>query len=152
MAARHRDELAQRCMECGVARGARGIAQIEAGADLIFAERFGVFEAAKEHNVLAFGNMQDQHDLAPEVVITGPVWDMYPTVLHSVDAVRKGEWKAADLRQWSMMAEGGAFLASFHQFKDKLPPELMDEVRGLEAKIQSGKLVIPVVETELKTD
>lgn len=128
------------------------LAQIEAGADLIFAERFGVFEAAKEHNVLAFGNMQDQHDLAPEVVITGPVWDMYPTVLHSVDAVRKGEWKAADLRQWSMMAEGGAFLASFHQFKDKLPPELMDEVRGLEAKIQSGKLVIPIVETELKTD
>jgi basic membrane lipoprotein Med (substrate-binding protein (PBP1-ABC) superfamily) len=47
------------------------IAQIEAGADLIFAERFGVFEAAKEKGVLAFGNMSDQNALAPNVVITG---------------------------------------------------------------------------------
>ncbi len=128
------------------------LAQIESGVDLIFAERFGVFEAAKEHKILAFGNMLDQHDLAPEVVVTGPVWDMYPTVLHSVDAVRKGEWKAEDLREWSMMAKGGAFLAPFHEFEQKLPAELIKEVRDLEAKILAGEFTVPVVETELKTD
>ena len=102
--------------------------------------------------ILAFGNMLDQHDLAPEVVVTGPVWDMYPTVLHSVDAVRKGEWKAEDLREWSMMAKGGAFLAPFHEFEQKLPAELLKEVGDLEAKILAGEFTVPVIETELKTD
>ena len=42
------------------------LAQIEAGADFIFAERFGVFEAAKEKKVLAFGNMSDQNEMAAQ--------------------------------------------------------------------------------------
>ncbi|HCL79805.1 MAG TPA: BMP family ABC transporter substrate-binding protein [Synergistaceae bacterium] len=128
------------------------LAQIEAGADLIFAERFGVFEAAKEKGVLAFGNMTDQHDLAPEVVVTGAVWDMYPTVKHSIDAVREGQWTAGNLKEWSMMAKGGASLAPFHDFEQKLPASVVAEVRDLEAKILAGQFEVPVVETELKTD
>ena len=43
---------------------------IESGADMLYAERFGVFEAAKEADgVYAFGNMSDQNELAPNVVI-----------------------------------------------------------------------------------
>ena len=61
------------------------IAQIEAGADLIFAERFGVFEAAKEKGVQAFGNMSDQNAMAPAVVVTGPMWDMYPTIKFCIE-------------------------------------------------------------------
>lgn len=128
------------------------LAQIEAGADLIFAERFGVFEAAKEKGVLAFGNMMDQHDLAPEVVITGPVWNMGPTVRYCIDEVRSKKWKAGDLREWSMMARGGAYLAPFHEFQQKLPPEVLKEVRELEAKIMNGQFTVPIIETELKTD
>jgi len=128
------------------------LAQIEAGADLIFAERFGVFEAAKEKGVPAFGNMMDQNSLAPETVITGPVWDMYPTVRHSIDTVREGTWKADNLKEWSMMAKGGASLAPFHEFDKKLPPEVIAEVREMEAKILAGKFEVPVIETELTTD
>jgi len=128
------------------------IAQIEAGADVIFAERFGVFEACREHGVLAFGNMVDQHELAPEVVVTGPVWSMYPTIRYSIDAVRNGEWKAQDLREWSMMAKGGASLAPFHEFENKLPAEVIQEVRELENKILNGEFEVPIVETELKSD
>jgi len=128
------------------------IAQIEAGADLLFAERFGVFGACKEYGVLAFGNMVDQHDLAPEVVVTGPVWDMYPTIQYCVDAVRNGEWKAQNLKEWSMMAKGGASLAPFHEFEEKLPKDLIDEVRDLEQKILDGEFEVPIVEEELKSD
>lgn len=128
------------------------LAQIEAGADLVFAERFGVFEAAKEKGILAFGNMMDQHDLAPETAVTGPVWNMYPTVRHSIDAVKDKQWKAEDLREWSMMAKGGAFLAPFHEFEKKLPAEIIAEVREIEAKILAGQFEVPVIETELKTD
>ena len=128
------------------------MAQIETGVDLIFAERFGVFEAAREKKILAFGNMVDQYELVPDVVVTGPVWDMVPTVEYCIDAVKKGEWKAQDLRLYSMMGHNGASLAPFHSFETKLPPEVIKEVKDLEADIRSGKFVVPVIEEELKSD
>lgn len=128
------------------------MAQIESGADLIFAERFGVFEAAREKKVLAFGNMVDQHKLEPSVVVTGPVWNMAPVVQHCVEFVAAGKWKAVDLREFSMMAAGGASLAPFHEFEKKLPASVVKEVREKEAAIKSGKFVVPVIEKELKSD
>ena len=122
------------------------IAQIEAGADLIYAERFGVFEACKEKGVLAFGNMSDQNAMAPNVVITGPVWDMYPTIKHAIEMLKKNAWVAQDLGEWSMMAKGGARLAPFHGFEKKLPPEVIREVRDIEAKILAGAFRVPVDE------
>ncbi|MBW1734709.1 MAG: BMP family protein [Deltaproteobacteria bacterium] len=122
------------------------LAQIEAGADIIFAERFGVFEAAKEKGVLAFGNMSDQNKLAPDVVITGPVWNMYPTIDFCIKMVKAGTWQSMDLREWSMMAKGGASLAPFHGFQKKLPKDLIKEVKGIEQKILSGKFRVPVDE------
>lgn len=128
------------------------MAQIESGVDLIFAERFGVFEAAREKKILAFGNMVDQNALAPDVVITGPVWNMVPTVEYCISAVQKKQWKAQDLRAYSMMGKKGASLAPFHGFEKKLPAAVIKEVKDLEAKIRSGALVVPIIETELKSD
>jgi basic membrane protein A len=122
------------------------LAQIEAGADLIYAERFGVFEACKEKGVLAFGNMSDQSGLAPDVVITGPVWDMYPTIAYAIDMVQKGAWVSQDLGEWSMMAKGGASLAPFHGFQQKLPAAVIQEVQALEQKILGGTFRVPVDE------
>ncbi len=128
------------------------LAQIEAGADLIYAERFGVFEAAKEKGILAFGNMTDQHSLAPSVVITGPVWDMYPTIKFCIDMVKKHAWVAMDLREWSMMAKGGAKLAPFHSFEKKLPPDVIKLVREREKKIMNGTFHVPVDENKPVSD
>jgi basic membrane lipoprotein Med (substrate-binding protein (PBP1-ABC) superfamily) len=128
------------------------IAQIEGGADLIFAERFGVFEAAKEKGVLAFGNMSDQNALAPEVVITGPVWDMYPTIKFAIEMVKKKAWVSMDLGEWSMMAKGGASLAPFHSFEKTLPAGVIKEVRDLEQKILNGTYRVPVDEQKPASD
>jgi len=122
------------------------IAQIEAGADLIYAERFGVFEACKEKKILAFGNMSDQNALAPEVVITGPVWDMYPTIKFCIEMVKKRAWVSMDLGEWSMMAKGGSRLAPFHGFDKKLPEPVMNEVKDLEKKILNGTFRVPIDE------
>jgi basic membrane protein A len=40
------------------------LAQIDAGADVLFAERFGVIEAAAENGLYSFGNMSDQTDFS----------------------------------------------------------------------------------------
>ncbi len=128
------------------------LAQIEAGADLIFAERFGVFEACKEKGVLAFGNMSDQNALAPETVITGPVWDMWPTVEYAIEMVAKDAWVAQDLGEWSMMAKGGARLAPFHGFENKLPQAVIDEVETVEQQILEGIFRVPIVEDPPASD
>ena len=122
------------------------IAQIEGGADLIFAERFGVFEAAKEKGIYAFGNMSDQNALAPNVVITGPVWDMYPTIKFAIEMVQKKAWVSMDLGEWSMMGKGGARLAPFHSFEKTLPADVIKEVQVLEQKIMNGTFRVPVDE------
>ena len=128
------------------------LAQIEAGADLIYAERFGVFDACKEKGVYAFSNMSDQSSMAPGVVITGPVWDMYPTIKYSIEAVKKSAWVSMDLKDWSMMAKGGARLAPFHDFADKIPKEVLDTVKNLEAKIKAGTFRVPIEEATPVSD
>jgi len=127
-------------------------AQIEAGADLIFAERFGVFEAARENNVLAFGNMSDQNELAPDVVITGPVWDMYPTIEYLVKSVRADAFVAQDLKDFSMMAKGGASLAPFHGFASTLPAAVVGKVQELEDQIMAGTFRVPIIEEAPQSD
>jgi len=127
-------------------------AQIEGGADLIYAERFGVFEAARENNVLAFGNMSDQNELAPNTVVTGPVWDMYPTIEYLVKSVKAGTYVAQDLKDWSMMAKGGAKLAPYHSFADKLPADVKAKVADLEKQIKAGTFRVPIIEEKPVSD
>jgi len=128
------------------------LSQIDAGADMIYAERFGVFEACKENDVLAFGNMSDQHELAPSVVVTSAVWNMYPTIEYCVEMVRKNAWTAQDLKDWSMMAKGGAELAPYHGFEDKLPQEVKDKVANLKEQILNGEFRVPIIEEPPKAD
>jgi basic membrane protein A and related proteins len=122
------------------------LAQIDAGADVLFAERFGVIEAAQEKGLLAFGNMSDQNSLAPATVITGPVWNMTPTVQYIIRQVAGGTYTAQDLKDFSMMAKGGSSLAPLHSFEEKLSAELMTLVKQRESEILSGLYRVPINE------
>lgn len=114
------------------------LAQVDAGADLLFAERFGPIDVAAEAGLLAFGNMSDQNVLAPETVITGPVWDMGPTVDFVINQVAAGSYTGLDLKDFSMMAYGGASLAPLHGFADVLDPDLIELVSTREQEIIDG--------------
>ena len=101
------------------------LAQIDTGADVLYAERFGVIEAAKEKGLFAFGNMSDQNSLAPDLVVTSPVWNMDPTVDYVIKQVAAGAFTAQDLKDFSMMGKGGATLADFHGNDSKIPAETL---------------------------
>jgi basic membrane lipoprotein Med (substrate-binding protein (PBP1-ABC) superfamily) len=113
-------------------------AQVDEGADILFAERFGVIDVAADNGLLAFGNMSDQNELAPETVLTGPVWDMGPTVDFVINQVAAGSYTGLDLKDFSMMAYGGASLAPLYDFEDTLDPELLEMVRAREQEIVDG--------------
>jgi basic membrane protein A and related proteins len=124
------------------------IAQIGKGADVLYAERFGVIEAAKEKKLWAFGNMSDQNSLAPEFVVTGPVWNMGPTVDYLVKQVTNGAYTAQDLKDFSMWAKGGATLAPFHDVESKLPAELLKTVQDKEKQIKDGLFRVDIDERQ----
>ncbi|MEA2001639.1 MAG: BMP family protein [Actinomycetota bacterium] len=125
------------------------LAQIDAGADVLYAERFGVIEAAQEKGMLAFGNMSDQQELAPESVVSSVVWDMGPTVAYVVDQVAAGVSTAQDLKDFSMLAKGGASLATINtSVTGGVPQDLIDTVDGKEADIKSGAFRVNINEAE----
>ncbi len=126
--------------------------QIEAGADLIYGERYGVFEACRRKRILAFGNLQDQNHLAPDTVVTGPIWDMWPTVKQVVTDVQDERYRALDYGQWSMMEKGGAFLASYHSLADSIPEEVRDLVDRTRRDILAGKFRVTIDETAPLSD
>ena len=125
------------------------LAQIDAGADVLFAERFGVIEAAEEKDKLAFGNMSDQTELAPEHVITGPVWNMNPTVKFVIDQVLAGSYTAQDLKDFSMMGKGGADLAPINtDVRGGIPQETVDLVEKREQEIRNGIFRVDIREQQ----
>jgi len=128
------------------------LAQIAAGVDVIFAERFGVIEAAKEKGILAISNMSDQSELAPDTVITGPIWDMWPTVQAAVKQVKAGAYTASDFGAFSFMAKGGSYLAPYHGWDAKLPADVKQLVADKQAQILAGSFRVNVDENTPPSD
>jgi len=124
------------------------LAQIDNRADVLYAERFGVIEAAQLHGLFVFGNMSDQNSLAPDLVVTGPVWNMDPTVEYVINQVKNHTYTAQDLKDFSMVAKGGASLAPFHGVDSKIPPALLKTVTDREAQIKAGLFRVDVDEKQ----
>jgi basic membrane lipoprotein Med (substrate-binding protein (PBP1-ABC) superfamily) len=123
-------------------------ALIDGGADVLYAERFGVIEAAKEKGLWAFGNMSDQNSLAPDLVVSSPVWNMTPTIEYLIKAVAGGTYTAQDLKDFSMMAKGGASLAPFHNTEAKIPADLLAKVKEKEQAILKGLFRVDIDERQ----
>ena len=122
------------------------LAQIEAGVDAVYAERFGVIEAAHDKGIIAFSNMSDQSAIAPETVVTGPVWDMWPTVNHVVKLLRADVEIAQDFGGYSYMGKGGSYLAPYHVWESKLSPGIKDMVAKRTQEIKDGAFRVDVDE------
>ena len=123
------------------------LAHVGAGADVLFAERFGVIEAAAENDLVAIGNMSDQESLAPEHVVTSVTWNMGPTVEYVIDQVLAGSYTAQDLKDFSMVAKGGAALAPINtDVAGGVPEELVQQVEAREAEIVAGTFRVDINE------
>lgn len=116
--------------------------QIAAGADLIWAEREGAIAAAREKGVMAFGNLVDQSGEGPEHVLTGPVWSMAPLVDHVTKLAAAGMVRSENYIDFSSLARGGAVLAPWHGWNDRLPADVLQLVRDKQNAIKTGAIVI----------
>ena len=124
-------------------------AMIDKGADVMYAERYGVSDAAKERGVAAIGNVIDTQDEYPGTVIASALWHMEPTIDKAIEAVKAGAFKAEDYGRYSFMAHGGSSLAPMDP--ELVGQDVIDVVLEREAEIRSGKLKVEIDDSEPKS-
>ena len=123
------------------------LAQVSAGADVLFAERAGVVAAAKEKGLPSVGCMGDQKSEGPTSVMTSVLWNMHPTVEAVLTQVHDKTFKEANLASYSFLKNGGSSLAPFNTaVKGGIPADLIMKVEAKEKEMQSGAFTTPVDE------
>lgn len=125
-------------------------AMIEKGADIMYAERFGVSDAAKEKGKLAIGNVIDTQPQYPDTVVSSALWNMEPTIDRAIKAVKAGQFKAEDYGPYSLMKYKGSELSPWGTFDAKVPKELKDRIAAKQKAILDGKFVVKINDKEPK--
>lgn len=126
-------------------------AMIDKGADVLYAERFGVSDAAKERGKLAIGNVIDTQPQYPETVAASALWSMEPTIDEALKQVKAGTFKAADFGQYSLMKYKGSSLAPLGTFESKIPADLIAKVQARQKAILDGSFSVQVNDKEPKS-
>jgi basic membrane protein A and related proteins len=122
-------------------------ALIAAGADIVYAERLGPFEALAEKGLKGFGNYEDQYSMSPDVVITSAElrWEPHVDYIisewlgHKVDGK---PWNGTIDPVWYGIKDGGCEISAFQD--NTTPKEVQEYVLKLRQDMIDGKLVVPL--------
>ncbi len=121
---------------------------ISEGADFVIhqanAAAQGVFDAAKEKGIYAFGANLDQNDNASGVVLASPVIVAGPAFVDLAKKVQAGTYKGS-ITLMGMDIGAIDFIIN-PKLKDKIPAPLLKKIQDTQADIKSGKLVVPKME------
>jgi len=126
-------------------------AMIDNGADVMYAERFGVSDAAKEKGKLAIGNVINTQPQYPDTVVSSALWNMAPSIDRAIKLVRDGKFAAEDYGVYSTMKYKGAELAPLGTFEKKVPAAIVTKVRAREKAILDGSFVVKVDDSQPKS-
>ncbi len=120
-------------------------AMIDSGADVMYAERFGVSDAAAERDVKAIGNVIDTATDYPGTILASAIWHMEPTIAAALEAVKSGSFAAEDYGQYSYMGVGGGSLVYDEAL---VPNEIAEMVTAKQAGIMDGSVEIEIDDSE----
>ncbi|MBO6512166.1 MAG: BMP family protein, partial [Roseibium sp.] len=123
-------------------------AMIDKGADILYAERFGVSDAAKEKGLLAIGNVIDTSQDYPGTILSSALWHMEPTVDRAIEAVLGGSFEPADYGPYSFMSYGGG---SFIVDEKLAPADAVKAAKEKEQEILDGLFRVNVNDSEPKS-
>jgi basic membrane protein A len=123
-------------------------AMIDKGADILYAERFGVSDAAKEKGILAIGNVIDTAGDYPGTILSSALWHMEPTIDRAIAAVVGGSFEPADYGPYSFMSYGGG---SFIVDESLAPADAVAAAKEKEQEILDGLFRVNVNDSEPKS-
>ncbi|VAW05021.1 ABC transporter, substrate-binding protein (cluster 11, riboflavin/purine nucleoside/unknown) [hydrothermal vent metagenome] len=116
-------------------------AMMDAGADIMYAERFGVSDAAVERGAKAIGNVIDTSGDYPGTIMASALWHMEPTIDKAIAAIKDGTYKPEDYGQYSYMKYGGGSLVVDGSL---VPADVLKKVKAREAAIMDGSFTVKV--------
>ena len=126
-------------------------AMIDKGADVMYAERFGVSDAAKEKGKLAIGNVINIQEQYPDTVVASALWNMEPSIDRAIKLVKEGKFAAEDYGIYSTMKYKGSELAPLGTFEKKIPADIVAKVKAKEKDILDSKFVVKVDDGQPKS-
>src|SRR5258706_858541 len=103
-------------------------AMIDKGADVMYAERFGVSDAAKEKGKLAIGNVINTQPQYPDTVVASALWNFEPTADRAIKLAKEGKFVAEDYGPYSMMKHKGSELAPLGTFDKRIPADVVANI------------------------
>lgn len=123
-------------------------AMIDKGADILYAERFGVSDAAKERGIKAIGNVIDTANDYPGTILASAIWHMETTIDTAIKHVKQKTYKAEDYSQYSFMKHGGGSLV----YDPKLiSATIIKRVKAIEKSILDGSFTVKINDEEPKS-
>ncbi len=124
-----------------------GLALIDAGADILFGERIGTADAAKERGIRSVGSLIDYTPRYPDTVFANALWNFRPILNAAIADVAAGAATGRDYTAYGMMKEGGSDIT---YVKGVAPPEAEAAMEEVRARIKAGTFAVPQDATEPK--
>lgn len=121
------------------------IAQIDAGADILFGERIGTADAAEERGIKAIGSLIDYTPRYPGTIFANAIWNYGPTIDAIVADVQAGNPVGKDYTEFSFMSYGGNELI---YVADEVPADAIAPMEAKQAAIAAGEWDVPIDESE----
>lgn len=124
-------------------------AMIDAGADILYAERFGVSDAAKERGILAIGNVIDTAADYPGTILASALWHGEPMIDKAIEDVKAGSFTASDYGIYAFMEYGGSSLVVDEALAG---PDAVAAAKAKEAEILAGTFAVEIDDSEPKSN
>ncbi|MDO6966380.1 BMP family protein [Rhizobium alvei] len=124
-----------------------GLAQIDAGADILFGERIGTADAAKERGIKAVGSLIDYSPRYPDTVFANALWGFRPILNAAIADVAAGKPVGRNYTAYGLMKEGGSDIA---YVKGVAPADAEAAMEKVRADIKSGAFEVPKMMEEPK--
>lgn len=118
------------------------LAMAEQGVDVIYyyvdQAMLGIQEAAKEKNVKLIGCIFDQHELAPDLILTSAIQDTPTAIFLAAKAAMDGSFKG-ETKLYGLDS-GALILAPYY---DMVPQDVQDKIKQTMQDIIDGKIKVP---------
>lgn len=124
-----------------------GLAQIDAGADILFGERIGTADAAKERGIKSVGSLIDYTPRYPDTVFANALWGFRPILSAAIADVTAGKPVGKDYTAFGLLKEGGSDLA---YVKGIAPADAEAAMEAKRAEIRSGAFEVARITEEPK--
>lgn len=124
-----------------------GLAQIDGGADILFGERIGTADAAKERGIKSVGSLIDYTPRYPDTVFANAMWYFRPILNAALADVAASKPVGKTYTPYGLMKEGGSDIV---YVKGVAPADAEARMEARRAEIKAGKFEVPIMMDEPK--